>query len=160
MTNISKTIDKSVMKASKNNNLSIKQTYFIDDIIKNTGRDIKKTNAELYIDNIAKDKSKSKEVASVDYNKNLKKTKIQKALSEVLVDNNIDKDSILKTELDIIDKAYNINQLNTALNGNHKLMELEGMTQQQPTIQNNIQVNIDKLSSKEINDKLKDIISL
>lgn len=156
-----KTIDKSVLKAGTNNKLNLKQTYLIDDILKNAGRDKKKTNAQMYKDNIARDKNQSTDVASTEFNSTLKKPKIQKALQEVLIDNNIDKDSILKTELNIINKAYNINQLNTALNGNHKLMELEGMTQLQPNTQINIQVNkINKMSDNEINDRLKDIITL
>ena len=99
-------------------------------------------------------------MASVEFNKNLNKPSIIKTLQEVLVDANINKKSILKREINIIDKAFEINQLNTALTGNHKLMELEGMTTLQPSNQTNIQINIEKMSKEEINNKLKDIITL
>lgn len=155
-----KTIDKTVLKAGTNNKLNLKQTYLIDDILKNAGRDKKKTNAQMYKDNIARDKNQSTEVASTEFNSTLKNPKIQKALTEVLIDNNIDKDSILKTHLDILDQSQALNQMSTARNCNKDLMELEGMTQLQPTQQTNIQINIDKLTNDEINNKLKDIITL
>ena len=152
-------LDKIINKAGDKNKLSLKQKYLVKDIVENTTRKRKKTNAQLYKDNLARQEV-STEVASVEFNKNLNKPSIIKTLQEVLVDANINKKSILKREINIIDKAFEINQLNTALTGNHKLMELEGMTTLQPSNQTNIQINIEKMSKEEINNKLKDIITL
>ena len=152
-------IDKEVFKAGENNKLSLNQTALVNDIVKNITRDKKKTGAEMYQDNLARQEV-STEVASVEFNKNLSKPKIKATLQEVLQASNINKRTILNTHIDIIDKSIKFNKLNVARDCNKDFMELEGMTTFQPTKQTNIQINIEKMTTNEIDDKLKDIITL
>ena len=135
------------------NGLNIKDIKFCGDLIEG------KSQTEAYQDNIAKENTLP-ETTRVKASLKTKKDKIQKTIKEVLIQNKITKDSVLKTHQIILNKAININQLSTAEKANTKFMQLLGIDTFQPTQQTNIQINIDKMSKEDINDRLKYIISL
>jgi len=140
--------------------LTIKQSYFIDAYVKDRNGyksaikayDIKTTDKKMLI-NIANQISRD----------NLQNHTIQQTIKEVLTDNKITEDSTIKRHNLIIDKAIDINQLSTAEKGNTRFMEMLGILEKKVegngAITNILQVNINKLDVKQVDDKLMDLIS-
>ena len=98
--------------------------------------------------------------AQIHFRDGITSQEIQQTLKDVLISNNITKDSVIKQHQSILSQAIEVNQLSTAEKCNTKFMQLLGIDSFQPSKQTNIQINIDKMSNEDINDKLKDIITL
>ena len=146
-------IDKTIYEAGIKNGLNIKDIKFTQDILKG------KPQYKAYKDNIAKPNTDIKSIEPKASAK-LSNDKIQQTLKDVLVSNNITKDSVIKQHQSILTQAIEVNQLSTAEKCNTKFMQLLGIDTFQPTKQTNIQINIEKMTTNEIDNKLKDIITL
>lgn len=149
-----KKIDKAIYEAGIKNKLNIKDIGFVQDIIKG------KTQTEAYKNNIAKPTTTDRKTVDTSASEKVRKKEIQNTLKDVLISNNITKDSVIKQHQAILTQAIEVNQLSTAEKCNTKFMQLLGIDTYQPSTTNNIQVNIDKLSIEQVNDRLKDIITL
>lgn len=148
-----KKIDKAIYKAGIKNGLNIKDMGFVQDIIK--GNTLNKS----YIDNIAKPGTKQKSIDATASQK-LDSPRIEKTLADVLIDSNITKKSIIDTHKDILNNSMATEQFNVARNCNRDFMELSKMLDPEaktPTTINLTQIN--NYSTKELNDKLNDIIN-
>lgn len=148
-----KQIDKTVFEAGQRNGLNIKDTKFCGSLIEG------KSQSEAYRLNIA-DKNTTPETIRVKASLKTRKDKIQKTIKEVLTTNKITRDSVVKTHNLILNKAIDINQLSVAEKANTKFMQLLGMEEIQPQNQTNIQINIEKMTKEDIDNKLKDIITV
>ena len=147
-------IDKVLYEAGIKNGLNIKDIKFCGDIIKG------KTQTEAYKNNIAKPTTTDRKTVDTSASEKVRKKEIQNTLKDVLISNNITKDSVIKQHQAILTQAIEVKQLSTAEKCNTKFMQLLGIDTYQPTQQTNIQINIDKMSNEDINNKLKDIITL
>ena len=153
------------MEAGKNNGLRPQQIVLADRLLKENilAKGKKKTRAKIYQEVI--NSNVSDKVADVKMaDKTVGNGRIKKTILEVMESKslNLTDDNLLKCHKKIRDKAINNNQLSTARSTNRDFLELKGLLKENitdnTTINNLVLMNVNKMTVKERDDKLLDII--
>ena len=139
-------IDPVVMKISRKNKLTLKQTKFVGEYIKsgNGTEAIKK----------AYPKKKTENMAAVMASENIRKPQIEKTITEIMTDQGLTKKSIIATHKDIRDAAFEEKDFSNAHKCNQDFLKMSGALKEgldgKP---NNYYINADSVDVTNI-DKL------
>ena len=154
--NAIKKINKSVFKRSIENGLQLKQAQTINDFILNP-----ETKGNIKASYLLNHKSKNPANAQVNGSKMLSNPIIIKTIEEVLVDNDITKNSIIQTHKQIQQKALDDKDFTNARETNRDFMRITGILKNDnttPIINLAVVNNINNMQPDEIDSTLNELL--